>query len=671
MNLPPSADGTNALRAALSRAWRPRSTESVSEVAGRHLYLSPEYAAAPGYVDFGRYPYLKEPTDRLGPDDPCRTVVFLGPVQSGKSVIGMAWFTYIVTTTPGPTLWVTDTDGKAESFSKKRLDLMIRDDPTIHTLVADQSSRNRDNTIKYKKFVGGDIKLVGAQSASGLTSDTIKYAVIDEADDHKDNVSYAGSSIDLAMNRQTAFGNLAKTLIISSPKIKDDSDIEKWFLKGNQSLLWVPCPHCGEFQKLEWRDPETGEYRLKWSKGHPDEAVYICKFCGVGIEDHEKNIMLPRGEWRPERPEVEDVASYRLNALYLPVGSYSWKDMASQWEAATFDLKAGSTERHRTFINTRLAESYEIPGETLDAHALARLVEPSWGDEIPAGVRAIVIGGDIQNDRAELMVAGVGNGREWWLLDYFVVQSDPLDDQTWRQVDDVLLRTYTREDGTTLRVRATCLDSGYRTQKVYEFCNRRTKRGVYATKGEPGRSKPIWTPKARNSSRYKKRLYQFWTVGVDTAKDTAQQYLRVHVPGPGYVHIPQHVIDRVPTLLDQLASEKRTKTKDSKGREQWSWEKLTSDTRNEAWDCFVLCIAASHKLTTGGLDLRAPVTSTDPPTTSTTTATPAPQPARPTATPAPTGRSADPARHPPRREPPRRSGNDWFSGGRPGRMGWG
>jgi len=199
-------------RRAFAAAWRPRPHLRVSEIAERDLVLSREYSKEPGPIRLVRTPFLREPMDRLSPDDPVQVVVFMGPVQIGKTIIGQAFLASIIGYYPGPALVVTDTDTKAEEFSKYRLDPMIRDSPLLRSLVAEAKSRNRDNTIKLKTYPGGYAKFVGAQSASGLTSTTCRYVMIDEADDHKANVSYAGSSVSLAMGRQTTYGDMRKTL---------------------------------------------------------------------------------------------------------------------------------------------------------------------------------------------------------------------------------------------------------------------------------------------------------------------------------------------------------------------------------------------------------------------------------------------------------------------------
>jgi phage terminase large subunit GpA-like protein len=599
-------DALATLRAALAAAWQPPPRLSVSEVAERHLWLSSEYSAAAGFARFDRYPYLREPIDRLGTDDPCRVVVFRGPIQGGKTIIGQAWLTDIITAHPGPTLWVTDTDGKAEIFSKKRLALMIRDAPGLRPLVADAKSRTSGNTLHFKTFPGGDIKLVGAQASTGLTSDTCRYAVIDEADDHRANLSSAGSSISLAMGRQTTYGDLAKTLIVSSPKVKGDSEIDSWHDRGNRCVFEVPCPECGVYQELRWRDEETKEYRLRWPAGRPDLARYVCPHCSAELENADKNRMLPHGRWVATHDGDPTIASYSLNALYLPVGSYSWPDMARQWDSATTRLKAGDTEEHRSFCNTRLAESYETPGDTLDPHALGRRVEDSWGeDAIPDGVRVVTTGTDVQDDRLETMVVGWGLGWEVWLLDYHVILRDPRDAECWRRHDELLRRRYTTEDGRTIPVGVACVDRGHLSQQVLEYTSRR--RGVHAVKGVEGTPRDaVWDKRVRRGDRNKNKTAVYFAIRVVPAKDTLAAMLRTTAPGPRYVHIPRRLLDEHPDILDQLTSERRTSVRDRKNRRQVGWVKAVEGRPNEAWDCFVYCLAGAHSLTLGGLRLEAP-----------------------------------------------------------------
>ncbi len=593
------ARSARAMRSVLLAGFEPPPRLRVSEIAERDLVLSREYSKEPGAIRLARTPFLREPMDRLSPEDRAQTIVFMGPVQIGKTIIGQAFIAAVVGYYPGPMLVVTDTDTKAEEFSKYRLDMMIRDSPHLRSRVAVAKSRSRDNTIKLKTFPGGYLKLVGAQSASGLTSMTCRYVLLDEADDHKANVSYAGSSVSLALGRQTTYGDMRKTLIVSSPKVKGDSEIEAWFERGDRRRFWVPCPRCGEFQVLQWRDPETGAFRLVWPKGRPEEARYICAHCGAAWENRDKNAFLPAGEWRAERPDLGEngtIASYALNALYSPVGMYSWAEMARQWEKATERVKAGDIEELRAFVNTRLAESFEEPGEQIDPNALANRLDPDW-DAVPAGVLCIVIGVDVQDDRVEVVTLGIGAGWEMWILAYNVILSDPLDRQTWTALDELVLRRWQTEDGRTLRAAATCVDSGHRTQSVYDYARTRKKWGVRAIKGVGGPAKPIWDKAIRRAGKLKHQG-QFYAVGTDTTKDKLHECLKVNLPGPKFLHVPARIPRTYPDWFEQLTAERKVNYRE-KGKEVRGWRLVTEGRRNEVLDTMVYALAAAYSVQMG------------------------------------------------------------------------
>jgi len=618
------------MRSVLLAGFEPPPRLRVSEIAERDLVLSREYSKEPGAIRLARTPFLREPMDRLSPEDRAQTIVFMGPVQIGKTIIGQAFIAAVVGYYPGPMLVVTDTDTKAEEFSKYRLDMMIRDSPHLRSRVAVAKSRSRDNTIKLKTFPGGYLKLVGAQSASGLTSMTCRYVLLDEADDHKANVSYAGSSVSLALGRQTTYGDMRKTLIVSSPKVKGDSEIEAWFERGDRRRFWVPCPRCGEFQVLQWRDPETGAFRLVWPKGRPEEARYICAHCGAAWENRDKNAFLPAGEWRAERPDLGEngtIASYALNALYSPVGMYSWAEMARQWEKATERVKAGDIEELRAFVNTRLAESFEEPGEQIDPNALANRLDPDW-DAVPAGVLCIVIGVDVQDDRVEVVTLGIGAGWEMWILAYNVILSDPLDRQTWTALDELVLRRWQTEDGRTLRAAATCVDSGHRTQSVYDYARTRKKWGVRAIKGVGGPAKPIWDKAIRRAGKLKHQG-QFYAVGTDTTKDKLHECLKVNLPGPKFLHVPARIPRTYPDWFEQLTAERKVNYRE-KGKEVRGWRLVTEGRRNEVLDTMVYALAAAYSVQMGRpgfFDARvdAPVSTVEPATSAPSAPAPVPE----------------------------------------------
>ncbi|WP_414633817.1 terminase gpA endonuclease subunit [Paracoccus marcusii] len=103
---------------------------------------------------------------------------------------------------------------------------------------------------------------------------------------------------------------------------------------------------------------------------------------------------------------------------------------------------------------------------------------------MPSPVQVVTAGVDTQDDRLEVETVGWGPGMETWSLDYHVIQGCPSDPAVWEQLDQILLAPMQTEDGRTLRVAATCIDTGgHYTDVVHRFCGMRNRRRVWAIQG--------------------------------------------------------------------------------------------------------------------------------------------------------------------------------------------
>ncbi len=603
--MPINEAGKKQIEVAMRSAFRPTPHLSVVEIAERDLILSPEYSKLTGRPNFDLYPYLREPINRLSPDDPCRVMTFEGPVQCGKSMIGQAFVVAVIGYWPGPMLWATSHDTKAEEFSKNRLDLMIRDSALLSRLVS-SDVKSKANTIKLKRFPGGTLKLVGAQSVSGLTSDTVRYAFVDESDDHRVNVSGAGSSIELIRNRMTTYGDLSKMAIVSSPSIDGASEIDAWRRAGTDRRYLVPCPFCGEMIELQACDDELKNWRLVWQKGQYDDIGYICQSCGGKIREHQKNAMNRAGRWSEPMNRAADGTneSYSLNFLYLPPGTYTWCDFARQWDAAVDRLGAGDLDPMHTLVNTRLARTWRDRGETMDKSALAARLEGDF-DVLPAGVQYITMATDVQRDRLETMWVGWGEGLEAWILDYDVTHGDTDDPATWAEMDRLRSRKFRPFEGSARQADIALIDRGFAADRVLAYTTPRARSKTYAIKGVAGLPKdPIWDKKPARSKAKKLKHAPYYIVRTTAAKDFASSMLTITTHGPKYVHIQRRLVQEFPDFLDQMASERRVRQRDRAGRVVVRWETLTDATRNEVWDTFCYNVAAINALLLSGKELK-------------------------------------------------------------------
>jgi phage terminase large subunit GpA-like protein len=478
---------------------------------------------------------------------------------------------YHVHQDPAPMLLVQPTLEMAESWSKDRFAPMIRDTSVLGERIADPKSRDSGNTLLHKKFAGGHLTVAGANSPSGLASRPIRIVLFDEVDRYPASAGTEGDPISLGRKRTATFWS-RKVLAGSTPTIKGSSRIEAGFESGDQRFYYVPCTHCGEFQKLVWS-------QVKWPDGQPELAEYICVACGAILTEADKAEMLAAGEWRGTK-DFRGIASFHISELYSPWTT--WSEMA-----VAFVQAKKFPETLQTWINTALGETFEERGEQVEAIGLAGRRENYTAQSIPQQTLLLTAGVDVQDDRLEVTVVGYGRDEEMWVVEHGVLRGDPGSDSLWNDLDGYLSRKRETEDGRNLLIEATAIDSGgHFTQQVYAYCAKRKSRRIWAIKGAGGFGRLIWPKSAGRAGRTSAQVF---IVGVDTAKDVLFGRLkRIHQPGAGYIHFPASV-DEV--YFDQLTAETLI-YRMVQGRRVRSYKPRSSGSRTEALDCLVYAYAA-------------------------------------------------------------------------------
>jgi phage terminase large subunit GpA-like protein len=280
---------------AIERAWRdglkPDPLLTVSQWADRYRVLSQRASSEPGRWRTERTPYLKEIMDCLSPSSPVQRVALMKGAQIGGTECGNCWVGYVIHQAPGPMMAVSPTVELAKRNSKQRIDPLIEESEVLRERVKERRSRDSGNTVLSKEFPGGVLILTGANSAVGLRSMPARYLFLDEVDGYPGDVEGEGDPILLAERRSATFQR-RKILLVSTPKTKSLSRIEREYDASDQRRYFVPCPHCGERQTLELES-------LRWPEGRPREAEYACCQCGALIGERHKTWMLEQGEWRP------------------------------------------------------------------------------------------------------------------------------------------------------------------------------------------------------------------------------------------------------------------------------------------------------------------------------------------------------------------------------------
>src|SRR5512135_2887782 len=325
MSTPTPSSTEEVLRAAAAAGARPDPLLTISEWADKYRTLSQRASSEPGPWRTDRTPYLREIMDCLSPMSAVERTVFMKGAQIGGTECGNNWIGYVIHQAPGPMMAVQPTVEMAKRNSKQRIDPLIEESEVLRKLVRDPRSRDSSNTVLSKEFPGGVLVMTGANSAVGLRSMAARYLFLDEVDGYPGDVDGEGDPINLALARTRTFSR-RKVFLVSTPKITGMSRIEAAFEESDKRYFALPCPTCREMQVLKFA-------QLRWPKGKPEKAVYVCDHCGQEIANHQKQWMLPRGEWRanPGPDWDRKTAGFHLSSLYSPVGWFSWGDAAMQF----------------------------------------------------------------------------------------------------------------------------------------------------------------------------------------------------------------------------------------------------------------------------------------------------------------------------------------------------
>jgi phage terminase large subunit GpA-like protein len=536
----------------------------VSTWADENRRLSPESSAEPGRWRTDRAPYQRAIMDALN-DPHVREIVVMKSAQVGWTEILGNVVGYHIDRDPAPILLIQPTLEMAETWSKDRLAPMVRDTPALRGKIKDARARDSGNTMLHKVFPGGHITIAGANSPAGLASRPIRIVLCDEVDRYPASAGTEGDPISLARKRSTTFWN-RKLLMGSTPTIRGSSRIEAAFAESDQRYLYVPCPHCGEFDRLRWES-------VKWSES-PSDAFYACPHCGGVIRDTQKSQMLKLGEWRAAA-EFKGTAGFHINELYSP-----WVKFGDT--AASFVAAKETPEQLQAWVNTSLGETWVERGDAPTHDRVLSLRRDYKSGEIPSGVLRITAGVDVQKNRLVYVVRGWGFGMASWLIEFGELWGETDQPEVWGRLSDLLATQYGE-----LSIAMALIDSGFRPDRVYAFC--RANPQAKPSKGQESATQPVRMSRVDVTVRGQqiKNGAQLWH--VDTGYFKSMVHGRIEWPAdqPGAWHLP---VDISEDYARQVVAEAKVTLPNGKV----IWKR--HDKENHALDCDVYAAAAARIL---------------------------------------------------------------------------
>lgn len=374
--------------------------------------------------------------------------------QLGKTETELNMIGYALDQTQSPVMMVYPTDAIAKFASDKRVQPMIKSVKSI--------SDNFDENSKLLELDfnnGNYMVLVGANSPSSLSSRSIKYLFFDEIDKYPAFSGKEADPIKLAKERTKTFVD-KKIVMVSTPTVESGNIWQALMNANERRQYYVPCPHCGVSQTLKFK-------QIKWPDEHNDNAdmirdtaYYECEHCGEHIYDKHKMEMLRHGEWRAANKPQSKVRSisYHLSSIYSPWVTFG--DVAYEFKNSK-DTPASLMN----FINSWLAEPWRS-AKTKSTQALHFTESTYDRGVVPDKATLLIVSVDVQLDHFWWEVRAYAPGVKSYLIDYGQAS-------TWDDLEEIIVnREYPTEYGEPRQVMKAGIDSGFRTDEVYQFCAR-------------------------------------------------------------------------------------------------------------------------------------------------------------------------------------------------------
>jgi phage terminase large subunit GpA-like protein len=506
----------------------------------------------------------------------------------GYSTIVQCFLGYRISRDPARSLIYQPTIDDAEKYSRDDLDPVLQW-PAVRA-VATFKARDRDNQIRAKRFKGGWIQIKGANSPKEFRRVTADDVLLEECDGYPYSAREEGDPARLAFKRNLTSPRRFSAAG-STPKIKGLSRIDSLFEQGTQEFRYVPCPHCGTLQTLEFGDG-TGA-GIRWAPKHrPTRAWYQC-VNGCEIDEADKAWMDEHGEWRAHNPEAGPRhRSFHIWAAYSQHAGAAWLEIAKEFLEVRKDPNL-----LKTFVNQVLGLAFEERGEAPEWQRLYDRREKDMAIGTPPAWTGILVGAiDVQqgaagDNRLEMDVWAFGPGRSRALVEHIEVDGALADKATWTKLDKEIARTWESADGRELRLVRVGIDSGdgKATMQVYAWA-RKHPGFVMALKGRDGLAAgqavagPTWMDLTIGGKKLKKGV-RLWTVGTSMLKLELYGQLQLEKPvdgeayPEGYIYLPDGTTDE---WIKQLCAEQLIEVKRRNGRVRREWHQTRP--RNEALD---------------------------------------------------------------------------------------
>lgn len=487
----------------LAAAAQPEAVLTVAQWADARRHISAESGSPfPGPWRNSRVPFAIEIMNCLDADYPCRTVTAKIASQMFKSELALNWIGHTIDIDPAPMGLALPSQNEVATWNQTKWEPMLDATAALKGKVFDIIDRSsKGSTNKFKRFRGGFLSCISASSSKELQGKSVKRGIADEVSEWLAEVGQRGDPLKQYITRSDAHAD-AKYLLLSTPGELPHCRITKYYDEGDRREGYVQCPECGECQIIAIE-------RLHLLG--PGQGAFACFGCGVLIPDEQKGVLIDSlgGLWlkryestdenNPAPPDhfpAADLPGWikrrghdapaegRQPSFWMHQGYSkfkSWAALIAENDAA----ERGTNEDKRVHQQQKLALAWD---PSIDAPDHAKLYAVR-GEHVQRGVipewACMLIGAaDVQGNRIEWAAHAFGPDCSQALVDWGVCEGDPLTDEPWIKLAEVIGRRYPGELTEDLAFDRFGIDArGAKgvTAKVYQFVGRSP--GVFALMG--------------------------------------------------------------------------------------------------------------------------------------------------------------------------------------------
>lgn len=624
-----------------------------SDWAEINRFMTSDVSSMEGMYTFENSPYIYEIINRLSPTDPCRVIVIMKGAQLGLSTgfieNGIGW---IMSQQPGNILFLVGHDELVEKAMAK-VDNML-DNTGLRPLIRSSSNRTKNNKSgdkdRLKEFPGGYLML-GPTNHKTLRQVSMRYGFIDDFDAMKSDTKESGGTMPLIMQRFSTYSKSMKLSLISTPEVKETSNIETEYLKGDQRKYFIPCPCCSEYIVLHWtvensKNPneKAGIYYELDDSGQliTSSVGYVCQECNGFFTDQNKSEWLNNGKWLPTAiPVNPSYTSYQISSLYAPTYMFDWAHYAQQYLEANPPGQPRNESLHQTFVNLVLGESYEPQGESIDSQSIQKNIRPYPIGVVPENqsisdgngrIVMLTLGSDLNGTAENEVLKSVDDAR----FDYEIIAwsetgaSYSVDHGSigtfqpvysrdeayhnhpdrikwsyklgskhcvWDELDKILSKQYQFDNGKSLPIFVGAIDYGHLSEYVKTYVEN-TNFNLFMVKGDKQRDSGIFIDQDYKGFQISKEHAKLWILNVNRYKDI----LATHIGLVWNPHLtPKQPADfmNFPTPNNEkylpknyfLHFEAEHKIVDDKTR-RFVWTKKSNTHQNHLFDCRIYGMSA-------------------------------------------------------------------------------